>query len=135
MHGWLPPSVHSAGPQRNDWTVSERRLTMTTNRSRDRRDSTRIVLDPPTFSPPPDMRAGYLSRRQAEVDEMLDHGRNGEWKPVVNIANHVRGTGAMYGFKAVGDAAENLVRAITNGDAGSLALLEEYVKAVREAYV
>ncbi len=81
------------------------------------------------------MRAGYLGRRQAEVDEMLDHGRNGEWKPVLNIANHVRGTGAMYGFKTVGDAAENLVRAVTNGDPGSFALLEEYAKAVREAYV
>ncbi|MCC8165316.1 MAG: hypothetical protein LIQ31_03995, partial [Planctomycetes bacterium] len=66
---------------------------------------------------------------------MLDHGRNGEWKPVINIANRVRGTGAMYGFKTIGDAAENLVRAVTNGDPGSLALLEEYVKAVREAYV
>ena len=108
---------------------------MTSNRKKERRDSTRIVLDPPTFTPPGEMRAGYLERRRGELEEMLDNARQGVWKPVVAIANHVRGTGAMFGVANVGEAAENLVRAVQNGDSQSLGLLEEYVKTVSEAYV
>lgn len=96
------------------------------------RESTRIVLDPPTFSPPVEMREEYLNSHKAETDNMLDDARAGEWKPVMSIANHVRGTGAMYGFPAMGDAAESLVKAVENGYADSLDYLNEYVRVVRE---
>lgn len=98
-------------------------------------DSVRIVLDPPTFSPPHDMRAAYLERRKAELETLLDHARAAEWKPVVAAANHVRGSGAMYGFKNIGDAAESLVRAVQNGDAKSLDFMEAYAKTVSDSYV
>lgn len=108
---------------------------MTLNPNSRKRESTRIILDPPTFMPPPEMRAGYLERRKAELDTLLDHARASEWKPVVAVANHVRGSGAMYGFKNIGEAAENLVRAVQNGDAKSLDFLETYVKTVSESYI
>ena len=99
------------------------------------RDSTRIILDPPTFSPPPEMRAAYLDRRKGELDSLLDHAKEGEWKPVMMVANHVRGTGVMYGFSNIGRAAEELVRAVQQGDANSLEYMNHYAKAVGEAYV
>ncbi len=99
------------------------------------RDSTRIILDPPTFSPPPEMRAAYLERRREELESLLDHAGAGEWKPVMTVANHVRGTGAMYGFGDIGKAAEGLVRAVQQGDAKSLEFMNRYAKAVGEAYV
>ena len=108
---------------------------MTLSNQRSKRDSTRIIVDPPTFAPPPDMREGYLERRKAELEEMLDNARAGEWKPVVSIANHVRGTGAMYGFLNIGLAAENLVKAVQNGDAKSLQFMEDYARVVDESYV
>lgn len=100
-----------------------------------RRDSGRIVLDPPAFSPPPEMRKGYLGRRRDELDMLLVSGRGGEWKPVMTVASHVRGTGAMYGFANIGDAAENLAKAVQNGAANSLEFLEQYAKTVNESYV
>ena len=100
-----------------------------------RKDSVHIILDPPTFSPPPEMRKCYLDKRMEELDSMLDHARMDEWKPVVEIVSHVRGTGAMYGFKNIGDAAENVMRAVQNGEDGSLSCLEEYVITVRGSYV
>lgn len=103
--------------------------------SNGKRDSTRLILDPPTFSPPPDMRGGYLERRKAEVESMLDCARAGEWKPVMTIANHVRGTGAMYGFESMGMAAEELVKAVQNGESRSLELMEEYARIVDASYV
>lgn len=108
---------------------------MTTENDAKRRDSTRFVIEPPTFSPPPEMRKSYLERHKAELDMMLDSAKNGEWKPVVNIGNHVRGTGAMYGFPNMGAAAEELIKAVQNGDANSLEYLEAYARAVRESYV
>lgn len=99
------------------------------------RDSTRIILDPPTYAPPPEMRAAYLERRKSEIDALLDYARAGDWKPVMVVANHVRGTGAMYGFVAVGNAAEELAKAVQGGDANSLEFMEAYAKAVTEAYV
>lgn len=99
------------------------------------RDSTRIVLDPPTFSPSQEMRAAYLERRKGELDALLDHARAGEWKPVMTVANHVRGTGGMYGFGEVGKAAAELVRAVQNGDAQSLEFMQTYADAVSAAYV
>lgn len=98
-------------------------------------DSTRIVVDPPPFSPPREMRAGYLERRKAELEQMLEQAETGEWKPVMVIINHVRGTGAMYGFDNLGCSAENVVRAVQNGEAASLDLLREYARAVSESYV
>lgn len=97
--------------------------------------NTRVVLDPPTFSPPSEMRKSYLNRRLAELDMLLDSARAGDWKPVASMGNHVRGTGAMYGFKNVGDAAEDLTRAIQNGASDCLDYLEKYATAVRESYV
>ncbi len=99
------------------------------------RDSTRIVLDPPTFTPTQEMRANYLASRKAEVEDLLDHARNGEWKPVMTQMNHVRGTGAMFGFENIGLAAENLVKAVQNGDAKSLEFMVTYAEAVNASYV
>jgi hypothetical protein len=99
------------------------------------RDSTRIILSPPTFSPPPEMRAAYLGRRKEEMDTLLDHARAGEWNPVMTVANHVRGTGAMYGFADIGRAAAELVRAVQHGDANSLEFMRKYAQNVTEAYV
>lgn len=93
------------------------------------------VLEPPTFSPPPEMRERYLSSRKAEIEDMLYSARNGEWKPVMKTANHVRGTGAMFGFENIGTAAENLVKAVQNGDSKSLEFLEKYAEAVNASYV
>lgn len=94
-----------------------------------------LVLDPPTFSPPPAMRSAYLEKRSSELEAMFADARGGVWKPVVHIVNHVRGTGAMYGFPAIGDAAAELSKAIQNGDPRCLALLEVYAAAVRDARV
>ena len=99
------------------------------------RDTTRIIIDPPTFSLPPEMRSGYLERRKGEIGMMLASAGEGDWKPVVNIANHVRGTGAMYGFDNIGQAAEELVKAVQNGDSKSFGYMEAYAKAVNESYV
>lgn len=104
------------------------------NHMRDR-DSTRIVLDPPTFTPPPEMRAAYLDKHKAEVDDLLDDARAGEWKPVMTAMNHVRGTGEMYGFHKIGEAAEAVVKAVQNGDANSLAFMEDYARIVGESSV
>ncbi len=98
-----------------------------------RRDSTRIIIDPPTFSPPQEMRGAYLGRRKAEIDTLMDHARADEWKPVMTVVNHIRGTGAMYGFDGIGDAAANVVRAVQNGDANSLTVMEEYARIVNDA--
>ncbi|MDR1744854.1 MAG: hypothetical protein LBS30_03775 [Planctomycetota bacterium] len=99
------------------------------------RDSARIILDPPTFSPTPEMRGAYLQRRKGELDALMDHARAGEWKPVMTIVNHIRGTGAMYGFPGIGDAAANVVRAVQNGDTNSLTVMEEYAGIVAGASV
>ncbi len=96
-------------------------------------DSTRVILDPPTYSPPPEMRGAYLGRRKAELDALMDHARAGEWKPVMTVVNHVRGTGAMYGFFEIGDAAAGVVRAVQNGEANSLTVMEEYARIVADA--
>lgn len=94
--------------------------------------TTRLILDPPTFSPSREMCAEYLAKRKSEVGDMLDSAREGEWKPVMTIANHVRGTGAMYGFPGIGDAAEALVKAVQNGYANSDSYLEAYVGKVND---
>lgn len=99
------------------------------------RDSTRVAIDPPAFSPPREMRVGYLARRKDELELMLDQARAGEWKPVMTIINHVRGTGVMYGFDNMGLAAEEVMKAVQSGEAKSFALLEGYAKAVNESYV
>lgn len=108
---------------------------MDTNNQNSGRDSARVVIDPPTFSPPREMRSGYLNQRKSELEEMLVSARAGEWKPVLTIANHVRGTGAMYGFANIGDAAENLVKAVQNGDSKSIEWMEAYADAVKKSYV
>lgn len=87
-------------------------------------------LDPPTFSPPVEMREEYLNNHKAEIDAMLADARADEWKPVMNVINHVRGTGAMYGFPAMGDAAERLAKAVESGQADSLEYMNEYARIV-----
>ncbi len=108
---------------------------MSANTIRKSKESTRIAINPPTFSPPREMRAVYLENHKDELPKMLASARAGDWKPVLDIANHVRGTGAMYGFANIGEAAEKLVKAVENGYNNSLAFLEQYVKAVSESYV
>ncbi len=108
---------------------------MSANEGERQRDSTRVVLEPSTFSPPREMRETYLNNHKAELDQMGYAARAGEWKSVMNIANHVRGTGAMYGFPAMGDAAENLVKAVENGYANSLDYLDEYIRIVKDTTV
>lgn len=108
---------------------------MGSNNRPPRRDSTRIVLDPPTFMPSPEMRAAYLQRHKNEVETLMEKARAGEWKTVYSVANHVRGSGAMYGFKNIGEAAENLSKAIQNGETNCFELLETYAGIVAEAYV
>lgn len=90
---------------------------------------------PPTFSPPPEMRAAYLERHKREIDDLLEHARASEWKPVVAMANHVRGSAEMYGFKTLGDAADALNRAVQNGDVNSIRFLEAYAKVLSESSV
>ena len=99
------------------------------------RDSTRITLDPPTYSPTSELRAKYLQRHKDELESLRDHAEAEEWKPIMTIANHVRGTGAMYGFPDMGEAAENLVKAVQGGEANPMEYLEEYIKSVSESYV
>lgn len=108
---------------------------MTLNNRRANRDSTKVAIDPPTFSPPKEMRAEYLEKRKNELDAMLFQARGGEWKPVMVIINHVRGTGAMYGFENIGNAAEEVGKAVQNGNAKSFELLERYAVIVNESYV
>ncbi len=108
---------------------------MASKRQVNKRESTRIVIDPPTFIPSQEMRSGYLQRRRAELDGLLYCARQNDWKPVMNVVNHVRGTGAMYGFENIGLAAEQLVKAVQNGEAQSLELVELYAKTVNESYV
>lgn len=100
-----------------------------------RRETTTVAIDPPTFSPPPEMRAAYLQRHASEVEMLLVSARAGDWKPVVIAAGHVRGTGAMYGFPEMGEAAERLGRAIQNGDPHSFHHLETYVEVVKNSSV
>ncbi|MCC8189971.1 MAG: Hpt domain-containing protein [Planctomycetes bacterium] len=97
-------------------------------------ETDRVTLSPPTFSPPPAMREQFLARRRAELETLLRHARAGEWKPVAAVANNVRGTGAMYGFTAIGTAAELLVKAIQDGTDG-LEMLDRYVDTVNATHL
>lgn len=108
---------------------------MTLDTKRAARDTTRVAIDPPTFSPSREMREGYLQQRKSELDAMLLQARGGDWKSVRVIIGHVRGTGAMYGFEAVGNAAGEARRAVEAGDAKSLELLQLYADAVNTASV
>lgn len=109
---------------------------MTHSTGRANRDSTtRIAIDPPAFAPPPKMRREYLEARKSELDALLFQAGGNDWKPVMLVINHVRGSGAMYGFGAVGSAAEEVFRAVQGGDAKSLELLQAYAEAVRGASV
>ncbi len=99
------------------------------------RDTTRVAIEPPTFSPPPEMRSGYLEQRKSELDAMLFQAGEGDWKPVMVIVRHVRGSGAMYGFEEIGNAAEIVRLAVQAGDANSLELLRRYADAVNNASV
>lgn len=105
------------------------------NNNASNRDTARVVADPPAFTPPPEMRSRYLEQRKSELEMMLDSARSGVWKPVFNIVNHVRGTGAMYGFDNIGLAAEDLVKAVQNGDVKSLDYMEAYARIVSASYV
>ncbi len=98
-----------------------------------RRDSTRLVLDPPTFSPTTEMRAEYLRKRKDELDTLLFQAGENDWKSVIVVVNHIRGTGAMYGFEAIGDAADTVVRAVQNGNTECRELLQVYAETVRDA--
>lgn len=106
-----------------------------TNNDLRKRETTQVFLDPPTFSPPPEMRRDYLQRLKDQIDMMLGCAKVEEWKPIFAVVNHVRGTGAMYGFENIGDAAEELARAIQNGEPQRYELLERYAKIVNESYV
>lgn len=99
------------------------------------KSTTKVILDPPAFSPPPEMRQGYLAKRNAALENLLDSVREGGWKTVYAEVNHVRGTGAMYGFPNMGAAAEALFKAIQKGDAKCRDYLNEYVETVRNSYV
>lgn len=93
------------------------------------------AIDPPTFSPTKEMRAGYLQRRKDELEALVDSARAGEWKPVMTVVTRVRGTGAMYGFENIGAAAEAVSRAVQNGDPDSFGYMEAYARSVNESYV
>lgn len=99
------------------------------------RDTTRVVLETPTFSPPPGMRAEYLEKRRNELGELLFQAGENDWKPVSVAINHVRGSGAMFGFPEIGAAAEAVVHAVQNGDAKAAELLQAYADAVGGASV
>ncbi|MDR2391238.1 MAG: hypothetical protein LBE84_06145, partial [Planctomycetota bacterium] len=92
-------------------------------------------LSPPAFEPSCAMRGGYLKRRKTELDAIMEQARKGEWRPIQEMANHVRGTGAMYGFPNIGLAAENLAKGLQNGDPDCRTLVDLYAKAVAESYV
>lgn len=99
------------------------------------KSTTKIILDPPAFSPSPEMRQGYLAKRNATLENLLDSVREGGWKTVYAEVNHVRGTAAMYGFPNVGETAETLFKAIQKGDPKCREYLGAYVQAVRESYI
>ena len=89
----------------------------------------------PVFTPSLDMRRDYLNRRRSELEALLNSGRGNEWKYVSPIAHHIRGTGGLFGFDHICEAAENLAQAIQNADPNCMQYLELYAKAVEEAYV
>ncbi len=98
-------------------------------------NNTRLLEARPLYTPPKELREAYLASRRSELEALVSMARENEWKYVVTTAHHVRGTGAMYGFANIGTAAENLCKAIQNGDPNCRELLEKYVNAVNEAYV
>lgn len=107
---------------------------MTLDTKRASHDTTRIALEPPTFSPPREMREEYLAARKNELDVLLFQAQENDWRTVMLTINHVRGSGAMYGFEAAGNAAEEVSKAVQNGDAKlSRAAMEAYADAVRNA--
>lgn len=109
---------------------------MTLDSRRANRDTTRISLEPPTFSPPKEMRGEYLGKRKRELDAVLFQAGENDWKSVMIIINHVRGSGAMYGFDALGNAAEEVAKAVQNGEKDkSLELLRAYADAVNNSSV
>ncbi|MDR3211610.1 MAG: Hpt domain-containing protein [Planctomycetota bacterium] len=87
------------------------------------------------FTVPPEMRKEYLERRQAELDALQSSASGNEWKYVFKILQHVRGTGGMFGFDSIGNAAEQVCHGIQNADLHCLQLMEDYIRTVREAYV
>ncbi|MDR1613458.1 MAG: hypothetical protein LBT97_11860 [Planctomycetota bacterium] len=87
------------------------------------------------FHPSREMRQSYLDARKGELEAFLAFAKGNVWKEVIVAANHVRGTGAMYGFVNIGDAAEDLAKAIQNGDPKCLDLAFAYADAVSAAYV
>ncbi len=100
---------------------------------RGNRESTRVNLDPPTFSPSLEMRAEYLEKRRRELGDILFQAGENDWKPVMIVINHVRGSGEMYGFETIGNAAEDVSRAVQGGDADSIDVLRKYADAVNNA--
>ncbi len=98
-----------------------------------RGDSTRITLEPPAFSPTREMRGEYLGKRKNEIDTLLFQAKENDWKGVILVLNHIRGSGAMYGFEAIGNAADDVVRAVQNGKTECRDLLRIYAGTVAAA--
>lgn len=97
--------------------------------------NSRLLAERPLFSPSADMRRGYLTRRRGELAALVSSAKGNEWKYVVIIAHHVRGTGSMFGFPNIGETAENLCRAIQNAEPNCMDYVNLYAKAVNESYV
>lgn len=95
----------------------------------------RLLAEKPVYVVPREMRAEYLAHRRSELDALISSAKGNEWKYVITIAHNVRGTGRMYGFDNIGDAAEELHKAIQNADSNCYRFVEKYETAVREAYV
>ena len=92
-------------------------------------------MDPPPFSPPEDMRRHYLERRRNELTDLREKARNKDWRLVMKSVHNVRGSGAMYGFPGIGEAAAKLDFALQENSADVEALLESYVETVEQAFV
>lgn len=97
--------------------------------------ASRLLSSRPVFTLPSDMRQGYLSRRRGELEALTSSAKGNEWKYVIKLAQHVRGTGRMYGFDNIGDAAEELCKAIQSADPKCMEYVVRYAEAVHEAYV
>lgn len=93
------------------------------------------VLDPPAFEPPPDMRRAYLDRHRAQIGELRAAAAADRWKDVLDEVSHVRGSGGMFGFAALSDAADALVRAYDDAPDDRPRLLDAYVRTLDESYV
>jgi CheY-like chemotaxis protein len=83
----------------------------------------------------PELCAGYLDRRRAELSVLAQSLKNGDFKALAKAGHNLKGTGAAYGFSELTDIGRALEAAAKDADAAAiedvLNQLDSYIGMVR----